>query len=59
MTFFTKYDPAPCDKKCHSKHQTLFPLFEEGLGTRLVTDSWHGVLEQGLHGDCIRILVLT
>ena len=31
MTFYTKYDPAPCDKK----YQTLFPLFGEGLGTRL------------------------
>jgi len=35
MTFFTKYSPAPSDKKCHSKHQTLFPLFRKGLGTRL------------------------
>ena len=21
------FDPAPCDKKSHSEHQTLFPLF--------------------------------
>ena len=35
MTFFTKYGPAPCDKNCRSEHQTLFPLFGEGLGTRL------------------------
>jgi len=30
-----QFDPAPCDKKSRSKHQTLFPLFGEGLGTRL------------------------
>ena len=36
MTFFTKYGPAPCDKNCRSEHQTLFPLFGEGLGTGLV-----------------------
>ena len=24
ITFFTKYGPAPCDKKCCSEHQTLF-----------------------------------
>ena len=24
-------DPAPCDKKSRSEHQTLFPLFGEGL----------------------------
>ena len=35
MTFFTKYGPAHCDKNCRSEHQTLFPLFGEGLGTRL------------------------
>jgi len=35
MTFFTKYGPAPCDKNCRSEHQTLFPRFGEGLGTRL------------------------
>jgi len=38
MTFFTKYGPAPCDKNCRSDHQTLFPLFGEGLGTRLGCD---------------------
>jgi len=32
MTFFTKYNPAPCDKKCRSEHQTLFPLFRGGSG---------------------------
>jgi len=36
MTFFMKYGPAPCDKNCH---QTLFPRFGEGLGTRLRRDS--------------------
>ena len=36
MTFFTKYGPAPCDKKCCSDHQTLFLHFGEGLGMRLV-----------------------
>ena len=35
MTFFTKYSSTPCDKKCCSEHPTLFPLFGEGLGTRL------------------------
>ena len=35
MTFFTKYGPTPCDKNRCSEHQTLFPLFGEGLGTRL------------------------
>ena len=30
-TFFMPSDPAPCDKKSHSEHQTLFPLFKEGL----------------------------
>ena len=35
MTLLTKYGPASCDKKCHSEHQTLFPLFGEGLGMRL------------------------
>ena len=29
--------PRPCDKKSRSEHQTLFPLFGEGLGTRLGT----------------------
>jgi len=24
MTFFSKYGPASCDKKCCSEHQTLF-----------------------------------
>ena len=33
--FFTPFDPTPCDKKCRSEHQTLFPLFRRGLGTRL------------------------
>jgi len=32
MTFFTKYGPAPCDKKCRSEHQTLFLLFGLLLG---------------------------
>ena len=32
ITFFTPFDPAPCDKKCRSEHQTLFPLFGEGSG---------------------------
>ena len=29
---FTPFDPAPCDKKSRSEHQTLFPLFGEGSG---------------------------
>ena len=32
ITFFTPFDPAPCDKKSRSEHQTLFPLFGEGSG---------------------------
>ena len=32
ITFFTPFDPAPCDKKSHLEHQTLFPLFGEGSG---------------------------
>jgi len=43
MTFFTKYGPAPCDKNCRSDHQTLFPLFGEGLGTRLNQHMYFGV----------------
>jgi len=35
MTFFKKYGPTPCDKNCHSEHQTLFLLSGEGLGMRL------------------------
>ena len=35
-TFFMLFDPTPCDKKSRSEHQTLFPLFGEGLGTRLL-----------------------
>jgi len=35
MTFLKKYGPAPCDKKCHSEQQALFPLLGEGLETRL------------------------
>ena len=27
--------PAPCNKKCRSEHQTHFPLFGVGMGTRL------------------------
>ena len=27
ITFFMPFDPAPCDKKSRSEHQTLFPLF--------------------------------
>jgi len=40
MTFFTKYGPAPCDKKPCSEHQTLFH-FSGGFGneTRLRTGS--------------------
>ena len=38
MTFFTQFDPAPCDKKSRSERQTLFPLFGEGLGMRLSRD---------------------
>ena len=34
-TFFMKYGPTPCDKKCRSEYHTLFPFFGEGLGTRL------------------------
>ena len=32
ITFFMPFDPAPCDKKSCSEHQTLFPLFGEGSG---------------------------
>ena len=32
ITFFMPFDPAPCDKKSRSEHQTLFPLFGEGSG---------------------------
>ena len=32
ITSFTPFDPAPCDKKSRSEHQTLFPLFGEGSG---------------------------
>ena len=35
ITFFTPFDPTPCDKKSRSEHQTFFLLFGEGLGTRL------------------------
>ena len=35
ITFFTPFDPAPLDKKSRSEHQTLFPLFGEGLGMRI------------------------
>ena len=31
ITFFTSFDPTPCDKKCRSEHQTLFPLFRGGV----------------------------
>ena len=34
ITFFTPFDPAPCDKKCRSEHQTLFPLFGGGVWGR-------------------------
>ena len=34
ITFFMPFDPAPCDKKCHSEHQTLFPLFGGGVWGR-------------------------
>ena len=27
ITFFMPFDPTPYDKKSHSEHQTLFPLF--------------------------------
>ena len=36
ITFFMPFNPAPCDKKSRSEHQTL-PTFREGLGTRLGT----------------------
>ena len=26
------FDAAPCDKKCRSEHQTLFPVFGGGIG---------------------------
>ena len=32
ITFFMPFDPAPCDKRSCSEHQTLFPLFGEGSG---------------------------
>jgi len=62
MTFLMKYGPAPCDKKCCSEHQTLltlFPLFKEGLGTRLVKNEelewgWNG-LERGRNGLEIKL----
>ena len=31
ITFFMPFNPAPCDKKFHSEHQTLFPLFGGGV----------------------------
>ena len=34
ITFFTPFDPAPCDKKCRSEHQILFPLFGGGVWGR-------------------------
>ena len=35
----TLFNPAPCDKKWRSEHQTLFSLFGGGgLGTRLGID---------------------
>ena len=34
ITFFMPFDPAPCDKKCRSEHQTLFPLFRGGVWGR-------------------------
>ena len=47
-----KYDilyvvgPAPCDKKCHSEHQTLFPLFGGGVWAQnrgvLALKYWNG-----------------
>ena len=37
ITFFTPFDPAPCDKKSRSVHQTLFPLFGEGSGHETIT----------------------
>ena len=38
ITFFTPFDPAPCDKKSRSEHQTLFPLFGEGSGHETTRD---------------------
>ena len=34
ITSFTPFHPAPCDKKCRSEHQTLFPLFRGGVWGR-------------------------
>ena len=31
VTFFTPFNPTPCDKKCRSEHQTLFPLYRRGV----------------------------
>ena len=38
ITFFIPFDPAPCDKKCCSEHQTLFLLFEGGVWGRDYTE---------------------
>ena len=34
ITFFTPFNPTPCDKKCCSEHQTLFPLLGGGVWRR-------------------------
>ena len=34
ITFFTPFDPTPYNKKCRSKHQTLFSLFKGGVWGR-------------------------
>ena len=34
ITSFTPFNPTPCDKKCPSEHQTLFPLSGGGVWGR-------------------------
>ena len=41
ITFFTPFDPVPCDKKCRSEHQTLFLVFGGGVwGGDYFVDGW-------------------
>ena len=36
ITFFTPFEPAPIDKKCHSEHQTSFRFSGEGSGDETI-----------------------
>ena len=47
ITFFMPFDPAPYDKKSHSEHQTLFPLFGEGHKTKVKHNGDMGMRHNG------------